>query len=286
MSSLMLATLCLNEMEWLPKLYEQHKDWPGLKKWVFVESADRCYAKANPTLVSKEGLSVDGTTEFLREIYKNDHRVEYVPLGFSSHPDKAQGKVESRNAYARIAEAINPDYLLVLDADEFYCRETQPAIVECMEKGFTDSGSRRYAYVFRQREIWRPPSIADRPLFDLEIKGSLWNITHARGWKWFSGLKYYEHNHLEPFPKYYNTGTSVERFLEPTHPQYIHLGFASSGPMRLAKNAYYVQRGEQNDGHGKHVICREAFRTWKAGEATPFNSYIVKYDGPIPEAFQ
>ena len=45
---IVLATLLLNEMEWLPKLYEQHKDWPGLCGWVFVEAADRVYANVNP----------------------------------------------------------------------------------------------------------------------------------------------------------------------------------------------------------------------------------------------
>ena len=66
--SIVLSTLCLNEMEWLDKLYAQHKDWVGLEKWIFVESADRVYAETNPDMVSSSGLSVDGTTEFLREL--------------------------------------------------------------------------------------------------------------------------------------------------------------------------------------------------------------------------
>lgn len=282
--SLMLATLCLNEMEWLPKLYEQHQHWPGLVKWVFVESADAMYAKANPNLVSHKGLSIDGTSDFLRDLTARDGRVIYIPLGLSTHSDPAQGKVASRNTYAEVAEKVNPDYLLVVDADEFYCHKDQPRIVEYMGRK-QDYG--KYAFVFRQREIWRPPSIADKPLFDLEIKGSLWNITHARGWKWKSGLRYYEHNHLEEGPQRYNTANSVVRFDDPGDPQYIHLGFASSEPMRVAKNAYYVERGEANDGHGKHVICRDTFRTWTpGGYAMPFNSRVVAYDGPIPEVFQ
>ena len=36
-----LATLALNEMEWLPLLWEQHRAWPGMVRWVFVEAADR-----------------------------------------------------------------------------------------------------------------------------------------------------------------------------------------------------------------------------------------------------
>ena len=33
---IMLATMCLNEMQWLPFLFKQHKDWPGLVSWTFV----------------------------------------------------------------------------------------------------------------------------------------------------------------------------------------------------------------------------------------------------------
>lgn len=283
--SLMLASLVLNEMEWLPKLYEQHRYWPSMVKWVFVESADAVYARANPSLVNAKGLSVDGTSDYLLWLAARDQRVQYIPLGFSTHADPAQGKVASRNAYAMVAEEVNPDYLLVVDADEFYCLKDQPRIVEYMARK-QDYG--KYAFVFRQREIWRPPSIFDKPLFDLEIKGSLWNITHARGWKWKSGLRYYEHNHLEECPQRYNTANSVVRFDDPGDPQYIHLGFASKSQMRLAKNAYYVERGEVvSSQHSRYVTCRDTFRTWTpGGYAMPFNSRVVAYDGPIPEVFQ
>jgi len=50
--SVLIGTICLNEMQWLPMLYEQHRYWPDLEKWVFVEGADRVYQQTNPELVS------------------------------------------------------------------------------------------------------------------------------------------------------------------------------------------------------------------------------------------
>ena len=70
-----LCTLCLNEMEWLARLYEQHRNWPGLLKWVFVEAADVVYAKTNPDMVTSFGLSVDGTSDYLRNLSREDSRI-------------------------------------------------------------------------------------------------------------------------------------------------------------------------------------------------------------------
>ncbi len=89
--SIQLNTLCLNEMEWLPRLYEQHRDWHGMGHWVFVEAADRAYAEANPDMVSKDGLSIDGTSEWLADLAKRDDRVIYIPHGFTGHENPAQG---------------------------------------------------------------------------------------------------------------------------------------------------------------------------------------------------
>lgn len=105
----MLATLCLNELQWLPYLYEQHKEWPDLVNWTFVESADVSYAKVNPSRVSKDGLSVDGTSEYLHSLAKLDKRVTYIPHGFCSSPDKAQAKCQARNRYLRISDEVKPD---------------------------------------------------------------------------------------------------------------------------------------------------------------------------------
>lgn len=276
--SVMLATLCLNEMEWLPQLYKQHSNWPEMTKWVFVESADVYYAKANPDLVSRDGLSVDGTSDFLLDLSKKDSRIQYIPYGFSSHVDPAEGKVSARNQYAAVAEDVSPEILIVVDADEFYPNKSQLGVLEVVR-----SNVEHIAFVFRQREIWRPPSIAEQPLFQYEVSGVFWGISHCRVWRWRNGLRYFSHNHLEEFRGQYRSDNVVRM----EYPQYVHMAFASNSAMRLAKNRYYVERGEGvTDHRQKYVTCRDAYRTWKPGATLPRGAVVSLYTGEIPEVFR
>ena len=92
---IVLGSLVLNEMEWLPRLYQQHKDGRGadLVRWVFVEAADRVYADTTPEAVTHSGLSVDGTTEFLEQLVRKDPRIIHVKHGFCDHDDPSMGKI-------------------------------------------------------------------------------------------------------------------------------------------------------------------------------------------------
>lgn len=280
--SLMLATLCLNEMEWLPRLYEQHKDWPGLISWVFVESADRAYAKVNPSLVTPDGLSVDGTSEFLMSLEKEDSRVTYIPYGISMHENPAQGKVPSRNQYLAEADRVKPRRVFVLDADEFYDDLAQAGISRVMQEDHKHLG-----YVFRQHHVWRPLSIEHRPLFSLEVVGGYWDVPHARGWRWVKGMRYVD-NHNTPETSADKRYRPLMRYDNmPDTPQCAHLGFASNLNRRRAKHQYYIVRGEgSKDGRQKYVDCRAAFETWIPGNKLPHGARVIGYTGPIPEVFK
>ena len=101
-----LMTICLNEMEWLEKLYANHCDWPGLVRWSFVESCDLMYYQASRSMATSNGLSVDGTSEFLARIARQDSRTRYVPLGFVGHDDRALGKIQCKaRALAELTNA-------------------------------------------------------------------------------------------------------------------------------------------------------------------------------------
>jgi len=276
-----LCTLVLNEMQWLPHLYEQHKDWPGLLKWVFVESADRVYAETNPTLVSKDGLSVDGTTSFLEALVNQDPRVVHIKHGFSSATDPAQGKCQARSRYLEEVDSVKPSYLVVLDADEFYMRQFQTEIPQLMDRYPT-----RNAFIFRHREIWRPESLKDKSLFRYEVTGGFWDIPYCRCWRWFPGLSYSKNHNTPQMPNGILLDARMRRCDAYKTPFFLHMGFASRLLFRAAKNNYYIARGEGvNDRRLWYTESRAAWETWKLGDPLPRGAQVQFYDGPIPEAF-
>lgn len=284
--SVLLATLCLNEMEWLPHLYAQHRDWPELDSWVFVEAADRAYAAVNPHMVSAAGLSTDGTTEYLQTLASRDHRVQYIPHGFSANEDSAKGKIEARQRYMEIASQVRPDFVIVLDADEFYTRRDQAALLKWMRRYSEHDG-----FIFPKREIWRPPSIANLKLFGYEVVDGFWGIACCHWWRWSEGVHYGDcHN----TPSYANGRPLNDRMIDlrdhfrPVHlPQLIHLGYAANKRCRLAKNAYYAHRGEAVDPKRSwYVRSRSAWSTWRPGSKLPDDARVIDYTGPVPEIFE
>lgn len=283
--SVALCTLVLNEMQWLPKLYDQHKNWPGLRRWVFVESADIVYAETNPHLVSSKGLSTDGTTEFLEELAKQDDRVSYIPLGFCSSSDPAQGKCEARTLYLQELESVQPAYFIVLDADEFYTREHQSAVLQAMNRRASKN-----AFIFPHRELWRPPSLVEEPLFQWEVVGGFWSIPYCRCWRWFPGLRYSSNHNTPQNGRGVLLDRELMRYDTPIYqsrgPWFLHMGFSAHSLYRAAKNNYYVARGEGTDVKRRwYTESRAAWETWRVGDVLPRGAQVIPYTGPIPEAF-
>ncbi len=280
----LLATLCLNEMEWLPRLYEQHKDWPNMVQWVFVEAADRVYAECSPNRVTSKGLSVDGTTEFLTDLAEKDSRVVHIPHGFTGHKEPDQGKCAARQRYLDVAEEVKPDFVFVVDADEFYTFDDQRRIQIIME-----NDTKHSSFCFPHTHPWRPPSIAHRPLFYYGIKGGLWRIGFVRGWRWAPGVCYRaNHNHVESSNGVSLCKTMADFRESITSPHCVHMGFTAPLKDRIPKHKYYEARGEgQGDGRDFHVKNRAEFETWQEGQLVlTKRAKIRKYVGPVPECFQ
>lgn len=292
----LLATLCLDEMEWLPRLWEQHRDWPELRRWVFVEATDRSFAEANPGTSSADGLSTDGTTEFLAALAKEDDRVQHVRYGFADHPDPALRKIGPRNRYWEIAAEVRPEFVVSVDADEFYTREDQGKLLELMRR---PDYAPDWGWTIMRREIWRPPSIAGEPLFASEVVGGFWAIPCCHWWRWAGGVGHRECHNTPQFRdgRYLNdalrqlhdrtwvpaVGGATREFVLP---QMIHMGFAAGAVTRAAKNRYYEGRGESADRQRRwYTESRLAWETWKPGDALPRGAAVQPYTGPVPEVF-
>jgi hypothetical protein len=316
----MLATICLNEMEWLPRLYEQHKDWPGLAGWVFVEGSDPVYQKTNPDRVSRLGLSVDGTTEYLESIRVPDSKLFIFQYG-STPLAGDQGKCYLRNKYLSSADILKPDIIVQLDADEFYTKQDQERINRLAAAHLVE-GDHCRSLRFLQRHIWRPPSVevkytvsaavrnpigmtveqimghaktTETPhLFSQEVVGGYWSVPHTRVWKYLPGMHHIRnHNWPEVSGEFLTDRVMRGELMDQTSmPQCVHLGYASSPGCRKAKHEYYKARGEGSEGgrlgrkRTMYVECRESYENWRPGDKLPSGAEVIRYNGPIPEVFR
>lgn len=292
-----LCTIALNEMEWLPRLYEQHKDWPGLVKWVFVEGADAEYAKSNPERVSEFGLSVDGTPGFLHDLAQRDDRVQYIPHGLAIHRDPAQGKCVLRNRYLRALDEVKPDFIVVVDADEFYPRDMQE-----WTNAVLIGEKNAWGWCFKHRDIWYPPSVQNLygwasasgheisylAPFSQEVVGGFWDIPYARCWRWFEGLEYADNHNTPSRPRHGLLDRKLARYDHvPAAPYFVHMAFASRLVDRAAKHRYYENRGEKVDRKRQwYTESRAAFETWQPGDELPHGAKVVPYTGIVPEVFR
>ena len=251
-------------------------------RWVFVEAADVIYASQNPERVTAEGLSTDGTSSFLRGLAERDSRVTSIAHGFSRHAKAEVGKVEARQRTLEIAAEVKPDFVVVLDADEFYTKEDQGRLLSVM----CAFGSGR-CFTFPKREIWRPPSLSDRPLFSFEAVGGFWGIPCCHWFRWKPGIHYDDcHNTPKDGKGCYLNHRLLQLHDRPEMPQMIHLGFAASRESRLAKHAYYAARGEALDRQRQwYVDSRSRWERWKLGDGLPRGARVVEYTGPVPEVF-
>lgn len=274
-----LCSILLNEVEWLEANHRQHREWPGLANWTLVECCDRTYAACNPSLVTAEGLSTDGTTDLLDDIARRDPRVTVIHHGWMDHPNLEQAKCVGRNRYLQHAEAVKPDWLAVIDIDEMYAFNHQAHICDLL----ATLPPWDACAIIRQRHIWRPPSVAYTPLFSQEVVGGYWAVPHCRFWRWQPGLRHKaNHNWLETADGQLQNKLVSRLHLVAGTPDCVHLGFASKG--RHAKSAYYRARGETLSRR-TYVDCRSAHEVWKPGDQLPHGAKVIEYRGPVPETF-
>lgn len=276
-----LCSLVLNEQEFLLWNYAQHRHWPGLVSWVFIEAADKLYAAANPGRVTSEGLSTDETRAMLEGLKQTDNRINYECWGWMARKEKALAKTVGRNRYLAWMEDIQPDIFIVVDADEFYTEEDQRRIIQIVE-----DHPEFLSFLFPQRHIWYPPSLTSSDTFQYEVVGGYWTVPHVRVFRWQTGIRYLR-NHNWPEARDYNpTRYMYKGGLLQEDPQCIHLGFARRGEERQATNRYYEQRGEgRQDGRQMYVDCRAAWENWQPGGKLPHGARVISYTGPVPEVY-
>jgi len=273
-----ITMIVLNEMEFLEKNIKQHLSWPGLQQIIIVEGSTKTYGATNPHVVSPQGLSTDGTTEYLIQLAEENPLITYIPYGWTSGP-LAQGKKELRNAYCQEIKKYNPYIFVAIDADEFYCYGDQIKINEVVR-----INPKYESWLFPLHDVWKPPQMADTELFKWKVIGGYWRVPHTKVWKWSPGTRYLL-DHIHPSRP---GGVPKKTYrIKGISPACIHLGFARDPGHRKRTNAYYVARGEGKEKTGKnrqtYVDCRGSWETWTSGQKLPHGGQVIPYTYQKPE---
>lgn len=266
-----IGMIVLNEEEFIEKNLKQHYNWDGadVHQIIIVEGAVKLFPKRN---ITDEGLSTDRTAEIIRSFPDPDKKIEFIQ-GYW------EDKSHQRNQYAQRVRD-DTDYLLVIDADEFYPKVMQWKISQLIQQNQSI-----HSFLIRQRHIWKPPSLSDSDLFKYEVIGGYWSVPHLRLYKWKGDSRYYENHNELVYPDGHNLHVRDSGFYECGLDIYlVHMGFARGEKFCRDKQDYYYNRGEKIT-RPMYSDCREAWFTWKKGDALPHGANVISYDGIVPEVF-
>lgn len=292
---LVLCTLALNEEDIISRCIAQHRNWPGRLAHIVVEGSDPIYPRKHPYT----SLSVDSTGEILQRHYDAGDIHYVAQLGGGEDVPQDQFKCVLREAYLKTIklEGFEPDWIAVIDADEFYTVEDQQDINDQLQH----LPERITAAIVPQIHHWRPPKIIDSKNHSsrLHATGGYWSVPHVRFFRWRPGMTYLPKtvplNHNWPV---YPDGTYANsQHTVLTDVLCHHYGFAPRNPEgTLADIQYYEARGEKQT-RKPTWRCRTAWRswsyddlimpnTWKGLHQLPKNVQIIPWTDSVPEEME
>ena len=268
-----IGMIVLNEERFVENNIINLLNWKRIAKIVVVEGADENYPKTN---VTSDGLSKDNTTSILKRLSSKYPIIDYVPKGFSVD------KQDLRNEYMKRATG---DFLLVVDADEFYGfdylnkidNEVKKSPIETIQWEFQrdDLKNGTYGGIVH---FWHN--------LKYRVVGGYYSIPHQRIYRFIPGMLYKDsHNHPE-MPD----GTRIDKLRHrwgKTSARYYHAGFMKDFNNMRDKQDYYYNRGEKSD-KPMYSTTRELWFNWdgKTMEYPQHKMKIINYNGFIPDALR
>lgn len=266
--SIAFGTILLNEQKFIAKSLFHHYDF--FDKWVLVEGTCLGYPTRK---VTDLGFSKDLTSKMIKVFPDPKNKIMYIPYGWTVQEGE-DAKSELRNRYLRY---IDEDYLVVIDADEFYLKND---LVEAFSK-FGDKNI--YGITLPQVHFWKSTK--------QYITGEYYDISHTRLYKNIVGMKYI-HNHNFPeingkyihelgHYKYKRTQIKKGEGYIFEEPKCFHMGFAKDYDDMKDKSDYYVNRGE--DETRKTTTASRA--AWFTDEL-PDKCRVKQWSGELPEVLK
>lgn len=271
-----VCMIVLNESEYITNALQQIYNWSCCHEIIIVEGSVELYPV---TYLSAEGLSGDDTTDLVKKFHDPDKKIKYISGTFKD-------KVQQRNEYAK---RVTGTHVLVLDADEFYTRDSLEKLkediianpeVDLFTFDFSHNIERRTYY-----HLWHD--------LKTHVIGGYWDVPHNRIYKWMPGTAYRGDDHNHPFrPDGYKLyPQSIFIRCASTRAICVHTGFAKEIRNQKDKNDYYVARGEGKEADSytrgmrqMYVDCRRACQNWQPGMPLPHNAILFPFELPLPEA--
>lgn len=279
MVKIVLCTIAINESDFAVRNIAQHADWPGRLAHIWVEGADVLYPLANDA-----GLSIDGMSTVLQ----NSPCIEYRPIGWFEHDIPNQSKCFARQIYVDASHKYEPDWIAVIDADEFYDEQSQHLISKYLESIPPQINAVRVP----QTHLWKPPGYKGLPL---RVRGQYWDGGHVRFFRYKRGMTYLPEttppNHN--WPTYPDGLSAIVHRLSYFLPDCFHFGFAPRNiEYYIADLKYYIARGERQT-HPAIIRCREALLDWneqindrRFWKSRGINACVERMTKPLPSCMK
>lgn len=262
------GTILLNEQKFIGSNLCQHYDL--CDEWILVEGACKGYPERK---VSKSGLSLDNTELIINLFPDPLAKITYIQYGWT----KATGedaKSELRNEYAK---RISGEYLVVIDADEFYQKNDLNIAIETLK-----NDKKKFAIVLPQVHFWKTTNAF--------ITGEYYDISHTRIYRIIPGMKYVKNHNFPEINgkfvhqmgqfKYPRKVIEIEKYSGAYNydgPKCFHMGFAKDFEDMKDKTEYYVNRGEDKT----RILTTNSRAAWFNGHL-PEKCRVRDWGGEIP----
>lgn len=264
--SIFLGTIFLNEKKFLGLNLLQH--YMFCDNWVLVEGACKGYPTRK---VTEDGLSLDGSENQVRLFPDRYGKIEYIQHGWTE-ADGEDAKSELRNRYI---SRCSHDYLVVVDADEFYKHEDLSEALYC----FNDESV--YSVTLPQVHFWKNTSQF--------ITGEYYDISHTRIYRYIPGAKYIKNHNFPEVNGTYIHGRGNKKYQRTVknlpngvftyeEPRCYHMGFAKDFDDMRDKSDYYINRGEDVT----RVTTTQSRAAW-FDDNLPDKCRVRRWGGYLPE---
>lgn len=249
---LTIAMIVLNEVEFIEYNLRQH--YAVADEILILEGADRRYPNH---LVTKDGMSKDGTTEMIENFPDPDNKIQYFQMGWTTKNDMAKLYIQY----------VRDGWLLRIDGDEFYSRQSLKNIKTHMKKTKHD------CLIYPAFHLWKGCTH--------HMTGGFYSVPHMKLMRITPGCNF-DLDHVRLCyrnGKQYLAGHTTASLWTPDI-EMIHLGFARKNEERVATNLQYYKNVGETQTRPEYIRARSM---WHKGDKIDQRYVLKEFKGELPE---